>query len=226
MPHLLGDIPYALRLDDADGKSSESGDVLRAVAHAYPALIFIIVPVEDVVAAVLNGPVTTVYYEQARGVGFVRWSTGDTIGDLARGLAVLLPCGMPFNGEGLSHMREVEVVIEFSGGPNLPYFDSFVVRGIIGDTFGFLTLLEVQGNVVQEGRLILFDGKVVMGFARNHVACNGALGQEGIGTDVLAFDGDGVKERDGAFNLICPFGFFIAYPKTAYFFWVCEVFVS
>ena len=72
MSHLLGDIPYAFRFDHADGESSESGDVLRAVAHAYPAPIFIIVPVEDVVAAVLNGPVATVYREQARGVGFVR----------------------------------------------------------------------------------------------------------------------------------------------------------
>ena len=44
--------------EDADSKAAESRDVLGAVAGAEGATIFIPVPVEEVVAAIFDGPVT------------------------------------------------------------------------------------------------------------------------------------------------------------------------
>jgi hypothetical protein len=36
LSHLWGDAGYAFGLDDANGESSESDDVFRTIAHAYP----------------------------------------------------------------------------------------------------------------------------------------------------------------------------------------------
>lgn len=49
---------------------------------------------------------------------------------------------MAFNGEGLSDMREVEIVIELRGGPDFSDFDAAMVRGGIVDELGFEAILE------------------------------------------------------------------------------------
>ena len=68
--------------------------------------------------------------------------------------------------------------------------------------------------------MILLDGKVVVGLSSEEIVSYRALGEKGIGSDGLAFDIDRVKKRDGCFDLIRPFDVLIAYPETAYFFWV------
>jgi hypothetical protein len=48
--------PYTFGFDDADGKALEVGHVFWTVTSAYPVAVFIIVPVDDVVTAILNAP--------------------------------------------------------------------------------------------------------------------------------------------------------------------------
>ena len=55
-----GDSSVGSGVEDADRKVKESRDVFGAVAGAEGATIFIPVPVEAVVAAVLDGPVSAV----------------------------------------------------------------------------------------------------------------------------------------------------------------------
>ena len=54
------DAVFGLGFDDADGETTQGGEVFRAVTFAEGAAILIPVPVEDVVAAVLDGPVAAV----------------------------------------------------------------------------------------------------------------------------------------------------------------------
>ena len=62
--------------------------------------------------------------------------------------------GFAFDDEGLSDMREVEVGIEFGGCPDAAGFDATVVRRGELNKVGLLAILEVQGDVLFEGRLV------------------------------------------------------------------------
>ena len=83
MAYFLGDAAHALGLDQTDGEAAQPGDVLRAVAGADAAAVLVVVPIEDVVAAVFDGPVAPVDFEQTAGIGLCRRAAGDAVGDLA-----------------------------------------------------------------------------------------------------------------------------------------------
>jgi len=67
--------------------------------------------------------------------------------------------------------------------------------------------------------LVAFDGKVIMGLpacaqragkSSNDVIADVALGQQGVGGDGFALDGNGVKQGDGDFDFVGAFGFVAA----------------
>ena len=72
LAHFLRNVEYAFGFDDANGKPSEPGDVLRTKALTDPAAILIVVPIEDVMAAILNAPMASICAENALCVGFLR----------------------------------------------------------------------------------------------------------------------------------------------------------
>ena len=82
LAHFLGDAFDSLGLDDADGEAAQASDILGAVAGADATTVLVVVPIQDVVAAVFDGPVATVDLEQALGIGLSGHSTGDAVGDL------------------------------------------------------------------------------------------------------------------------------------------------
>jgi hypothetical protein len=70
--------------------------------------------------------------------------------------------------------------------------------------------------------LVVFDGAVVMGVTLpDHVIGDVALGQQGIGGDILALDIDGLQQGDGGFDFVGAFEFIARrYGQSADFFWV------
>jgi len=82
LAHFLSDAAHALGLDHTDGEAAQAADVLGAVAGADAAAVLVVVPIEDVVAAVFDGPVATVDLEQALGIGLCGRSTGDAVGHI------------------------------------------------------------------------------------------------------------------------------------------------
>ena len=55
----------------------------------------------------------------------------------------------------------------------------------------------------------------------NQVVGQLALGQQGIGTDLLARNVDGIQQGNGHLNLVGAFDFFtVRYGQGAHFFWV------
>jgi hypothetical protein len=176
------------------------------------------------VAAVLYSPVAAVGREHALGIGFLglsaRHAKGDPLLVLERLPAALFVYGVPFDHEGLSHVGKVEIPVQCGCRPDLPGLDPPVIRGIVQDKVRLSSVLEEEPDILVERSLILLDGEVVVGLAPDDVLGDGALGEQGIGGDVLALDVDGGKEGDRAFDLVGPFDLLIGYPDAPYFFWV------
>jgi hypothetical protein len=72
LAHFLRNVEHAFGFDHSNGKPSEPGNILRTKALADPAAIFIVVPIEDIMAAILNAPMASVCAENALCVGFFR----------------------------------------------------------------------------------------------------------------------------------------------------------
>ena len=138
----MSDTADLFGFDDTDGKAAEPGDIFRAVAGADATSVFIVVPINDVMATILNGPVATVDVKDTLWAGLLRRSTGDAVSDFTRDLATLFVCEVPFDGEGLSDMGKIKIVVQFGGGPDLSDFDSSVIRGCILNEIGLLAILE------------------------------------------------------------------------------------
>ena len=113
--------------DDTDGEASQAGDILRAVAGADAAAVLIIVPVEDIMAAVFDAPVATVGSQHALRIGLFRSAAGDTIGDLTGVFTGFFLSGLALDDKGLSEVRKVQVAVESGGDPDFADFDSAVL---------------------------------------------------------------------------------------------------
>ena len=71
LSHFLCDATYAFGFDDSNSKAPESGHIFWAVAGAYPTAIFIVVPIDDVVAAILDTPMGAVNVKNPLCVGLL-----------------------------------------------------------------------------------------------------------------------------------------------------------
>ena len=87
------------------------------MALAYPAWVFIMVPIDNVMTAVFDAPVATVGGKHALRVGLLRSLAGNAIGDFAGVFAGFFICGLPLDEKSLSDMRKVQITVEFGCGP-------------------------------------------------------------------------------------------------------------
>lgn len=195
---------------------------------ADAAAVLVIVPIEDVVATVFDGPVPPVDLQYLPGIGLFRGLAGDAVGYLMGVFAGLLVDRFPFDDEGLPDVGKVEVAVECGGGADFPGFDPPMVGWRDLDEIRLPPALEEQGNVLLEGRLVAFGGEMVMRLPLpGHVVSQFALREQGVGADDLAFDVDGIKQGDGGFDLVGLLdGVGIAADRQgAYFFWVWQALV-
>ena len=77
LPNLLRHIVDPLRLHDSNGKASQASNVFRAMSSSHATTVLIMIPVNDVMAAVFDAPVTTVSGENALRVGLLLGTTGN-----------------------------------------------------------------------------------------------------------------------------------------------------
>ena len=75
------DAPWAFELDDAHGETAVSSDNLRSVVSANAAAVFILVPSNDIVATVLDPPMSSVDAKTTFGLGLFRSSAGNAVGN-------------------------------------------------------------------------------------------------------------------------------------------------
>jgi hypothetical protein len=96
LTHFLGNASYTFGFYDADGESSESSDVFRAVTGADSAAIFVIIPINDVVATIFDTPMAPVCIEKLLGVGLLRGSARDAVRDFTGFFTALFFYAVPF----------------------------------------------------------------------------------------------------------------------------------
>ena len=173
------------------------------MAGADTAAVLVVVPIEDVVAAVFDGPMAAVDFEQATGVGLCGGAAGDAVGDIDRAFAAVFLDGFPFDGEGLAEMGEVEIAVELGGCPDLAGFDAPVVGRVVPEEVGLFSILKNQSHILKQRGLIGFDGEVVVGLTfGDQVVGEFALGEQSIGGDVFVLEIEAVEQRDGHADLV------------------------
>lgn len=110
---------------------------------SYSAAVFVIVPIDNVMAAVFDAPVSTVGSQHALRVGLFRGSAGNSIGDFTGVLAAFFIGGFALDDKSLADVRKIQVTVEFGGGPDFTDFDAAVIRWVAMDKIGGLAVFEI-----------------------------------------------------------------------------------
>lgn len=171
--------------------------------------------------AVFDAPVPAVCGKDATRVGLFRRSAGDAIGDFTGVFTGFFIYGLSFDDKGLSDVRKVQIGVEFGRSPDFAGFDSAVIRRVVLDEIGIPPVIKIERYVLKKPGLVVLDGKVVISFAvSDQIFGDLALGQQGIRCNFFALNIDGIKQRDGGFDLVGALDPFIVYGQGTHFFWV------
>ena len=187
----MSNVTHPFGLDDAYGETAQSGHVFRTIASSYAAMVFVIVPIDNVMATVFDTPVSPVGGKNAFGIDLRRGATGNAVGGFTGVFAAFFICGFSLDDKSLSNMGKVEIGVEFGCGPDFTDFDSAVVRRIALYIIRLLPVFKEQGDVLKKSGLVVFDGKMEMSVAFNYIVGDLTLGQQGIGGNFFAADIDG-----------------------------------
>ena len=76
LSHFLSNAACASGFDEGNGKTPQPSDVFRAISGSYPAAVFVIVPVDYVMATVFDAPVAAIYSKDTFRVGLLGSLTG------------------------------------------------------------------------------------------------------------------------------------------------------
>jgi len=106
------------------------------MASAYAAAVFGIVPIDNVMTAIFDAPVTAVGGKNALSVGLLRSSAGNAIGDFTGVFAGFFICGLALDDKSLSDVRKVQIAVEFGCGPDFADFDAAVIRWVAMEKIG------------------------------------------------------------------------------------------
>ncbi len=128
---------------------------------------------------------------------------------------------VPLDEKGLADVREVEIVVQLGRGPDLSGFQASVIGSRRLDEIRLAPMLEVEFQVFQKCRLVPFDGEIIMRLAlADQIVGESALGQPGVGGNVLARDVGRLQQQDGRLDLVRAFDLSTAfYGQGAHFFW-------
>ncbi len=155
------------------------------MAFLNAATIFIIVPVDNVVATVLDAPVFTVVAKHLCGAGLGGRLAGDSIGDVTALPAAFFVQRDAFHHERLPDVGKLQVVIEGTSDPDIARLDTTMIRTVEGAVIGFtLEMVKIEGGLFKQIFLIRLDREVVMGVPiLNQITGQFTLGQQGVGSD-------------------------------------------
>ena len=110
---------------------------------SYPAAVFVIVPIDNVMAAVFDAPVTTVGGKHALRVGLLSSSACNTIGDFTGVFTGFFISRLTLDDKSLSDVGKIQIVVEFGCRPDFSDFDSAVIRRVAKDKIGLLSVLKI-----------------------------------------------------------------------------------
>lgn len=187
---------------------------------ANPPAIFVPIPIQNIVTAVFNAPMSAILPQHLLGAGLFAGLTGEAIGRLPRDCAGFLVHRLPLDDERLTDPRKVEIVVEFAGGPDATSFDAAMAL-IDGGQFRRASFPKEEFNVIQQAGLIPLNRKQIMRPASEQVFRELALREQGVGGNQATLDIEGVEQRGGDFDLVGLLELVGAGDGDfTYFFWV------
>ena len=127
LSHFLSNASRACGLDERNSETPQPCDVFRSIPGADSTAVLVIIPVDNVMATVLDTPVSPIDGEDGLRIGLLRRLAGYAVGDLAGTFACFLFGDVTFNAEYLANMREGEIAVEFWGSPDSSELDSAVI---------------------------------------------------------------------------------------------------
>jgi hypothetical protein len=110
---------------------------------AYPAAVFVIVPIDNVMTAIFDAPVAAIGIKHAFGVSLLRGPAGNAIGEFAGVFTGFFISEVALNDKSLSEVRKVQIAVEFRCGPDFADFDAAVIRRVAEDKIGILAVLKI-----------------------------------------------------------------------------------
>ena len=110
---------------------------------AYPAAVFVIVPIDNVMTAIFDAPVAAIGIKHALRVSLLRGPAGNAIGEFAGVFTGFFICEVALNDKSLSEVRKVQIAVEFRCGPDFADFDAAVIRRVAEDKVGILAVLKI-----------------------------------------------------------------------------------
>ena len=134
--------------DEADAEASQAGDVLGTVSSANAAAVFVVVPINHIVATVFDAPMFTVGLKDFFGISLFGRAAGHPVNDFVSLFTRFLVEAFPLDHKGLADMGEIQVLVERRGCPNFAGFDASVIGWGMVDKIGLLPVLEEQGNIL------------------------------------------------------------------------------
>ena len=133
-PRVLNQFAYFLRnanstfgFDEADSEAAQSGDVLWAMSCPDAAAVFMVVPINHVVATVFDAPMLAVRLKDFLGISLFGIATGNSVNDFVSAFTRFLVEAFPLDHEGLANLGKIQVSIKRRGCPDFAGFDASVI---------------------------------------------------------------------------------------------------
>jgi hypothetical protein len=104
---------HPVGFDDANGKTAQARDILRAMASLYPAAVFVIVPSDNVMTAIFDTPVAAVGHKHAFWVGLFRSPAGNAIGNFTGVFTGFFIRELLLNDKSLSDVKIIQITVKF-----------------------------------------------------------------------------------------------------------------
>ncbi len=119
-------------------------------------------------------------------------------------------------------MRKVQILVELGCDPDLSSLNASMLKVDGAEIAGAIYLIEMKGDGLHQMFLIAFGCEMIVGFAIVYeIASYLALRQQRIASDSLAFDFEGIQQRNCCLDFVGLFFFGTAfYWQCADFFWV------
>jgi hypothetical protein len=119
------------------------------------ATVLMVIPVDDVMTAVLDAPGPAVILQHLGGAGEAWCFAGNPIGDILGWLAAFFVDRDLLHPEGLLDMGEVQVVIERGGDSDVSDFEAAMLGAVQGGVIGFaVELVKIVGGLLKP---VFFD---------------------------------------------------------------------
>ena len=112
------------------------------------AAVFVVVPINHVVATVFDAPMFVVGLQDFLGIRLFGRAAGQPVNNFVTNFTRFFVDAFPLDYEGLADMGKIQLLVERCGCPDFAGFDTAVIgRGGV-DKIRFLPVLEEQGNIL------------------------------------------------------------------------------